>query len=305
MDDGAPTRDPRRPADPPDYEDLLADAPSRSSSPSTTRTRPPRCATRPARPATPRASSTRTARSTCTRSACSTHRPAIGMIGARPVLPVVPMFHANAWGCAHAPLFAGAELVLPGPQMTPPAIAAMLERGAGHDRPPACRRSGWACCRELDGRDLSSLRAILCGGSAVPKALSEAYREKLGHADPAGLGHDRDQPARRRSTARVQRVRRAGRGRAAPTCGPRQGIAAGRRRHRGSSSPDTLTELPWDDEATGELQVRGPWIAGRLLRRSSTREDSFTADGWLRTGDVGGDRPRTATSGSSTGPRTW
>ena len=135
------------------------------------------------------------------------------------MLPVVPMFHANAWGWGHAPLFAGAELVLPGPQMTPAAIAAMLEEErvtmtAGVPTIwmgllPRARRH--ATC--------PSLRAILCGGSAVPKALSEAYRAKLGHADPARLGDDRDQPARLDQRP-VHRVRRAVARTRRPTCGP-------------------------------------------------------------------------------------
>lgn len=95
------------------------------------------------------------------------------------VLPVVPLFHANAWGFAHSPLFAGAELVLPGPQMTPDRIAAMLaeERVTMTGGVPTI----WmGMLPLLDQHDLSGLRTILCGGSAVPKALSEAYKEKLG-----------------------------------------------------------------------------------------------------------------------------
>ena len=84
----------------------------------------------------------------------------------------------------------------------------------------------------------------------------------------------------------VQRVRRAVRGGGGGRAGP-----AGHRRRSGwtpgSSSPGTLTELPWDDKATGELQVRGPWIAGRLLRRRALARTRSPPDGWLRTGDVG------------------
>jgi len=103
----------------------------------------------------------------------------IGVMERDRLLPVVPMFHANAWGWGHAPLFAGAELILPGPQMTPAAIAAMLEEE--RVTMTAGVPTIWmGLLPELDGRDLSSLRAILCGGSAVPKALSEGYRAKLG-----------------------------------------------------------------------------------------------------------------------------
>ena len=95
------------------------------------------------------------------------------------VLPVVPMFHANAWGLAHAAVMAGAALAFPGPQMTPAAIAELIEDekvtlAAGVP-------TIWmGALDELVDRDTSSLRDILCGGSAVSKALSEAYREKLG-----------------------------------------------------------------------------------------------------------------------------
>ncbi|MFL6129570.1 MAG: long-chain fatty acid--CoA ligase [Mycobacteriales bacterium] len=198
------------------------------------------------------------------------------------VLPVVPMFHANCWGFAQAPLFAGAELVLPGPQMAPERIASMLEDEKVTFT--AGVPTIWmGMLAELDGRDLSRLRGILCGGSAVPKALSEAYRAKVGlpilHAwgmtetSPLGavnwmpsaydgLGEDELADARARQGI--------------PPVGVDARIV----------EPGTVTELPWDDKATGELQVRGPWIA-KAYYRDEQSTDSFTEDGWLRTGDVG------------------
>src|SRR5919109_5534613 len=95
------------------------------------------------------------------------------------ILPVVPMFHANSWGLAHAAVMAGSAFAFPGPQMTPKAIAQLMEDekvtlAAGVP-------TIWmGALDELEGRDVSALRAILCGGSAVPQALSEAYRERLG-----------------------------------------------------------------------------------------------------------------------------
>jgi fatty-acyl-CoA synthase len=198
------------------------------------------------------------------------------------VLPVVPMFHANAWGFAQSPLFAGAELVLPGPQMAPDKIIAMLEEEKV--TVTAGVPTIWmGMLPLLEGHDLSSLRTILCGGSAVPKALSEAYRAKLGkpilHAwgmtetSPLGSvnwmpsaydGFSEDELADLRARQGV------------PPVGVEARIV----------EPGTLNELPWDDKATGELQVRGPWIA-RAYYRTEPTGDSFTEDGWLRTGDVG------------------
>ena len=206
----------------------------------------------------------------------------IGVMERDRLLPVVPMFHANAWGWGHAPLFAGAELILPGPQMTPAAIAAMLEEE--RVTMAAGVPTIWmGLLPELDGRDLSSLRAILCGGSAVPKALSEGYRAKLGmpilHAwgmtetSPLGSINGRFSAYDGLSEQEAADVR------------ARQGIPPVGVDAR-IVEPGTLTELPWDDKATGELQVRGPWIAGDYYDVEHS-EDSFTPDGWLRTGDVG------------------
>ena len=206
----------------------------------------------------------------------------IGVMERDRLLPVVPMFHANAWGWGHAPLFAGAELILPGPQMTPAAIAAMLEEE--RVTMTAGVPTLWmGLLPELDGRDLSSLRAILCGGSAVPKALSEGYRAKLGmpilHAwgmtetSPLGSINGRFSAYDGLSEQEAADVR------------ARQGIPPVGVDAR-IVEPGTLTELPWDDKATGELQVRGPWIAADYYDVEHS-EDSFTPDGWLRTGDVG------------------
>ncbi len=87
------------------------------------------------------------------------------------ILPVVPMFHANAWGLAHAGVAVGADLVMPGPDLCGKAIADLIvdEQVTLAAGVPTI----WmAVLPELKGRDTSSLRAIPCGGSAVPKALS-------------------------------------------------------------------------------------------------------------------------------------
>ncbi len=95
------------------------------------------------------------------------------------ILPVVPMFHANAWGLAHSGVASGADLVMPGPDLSGPAIADLIveERVTVAAGVPTI----WMqVLPNLAGRDTSRLRAIPCGGSAVPKALSVAYREQLG-----------------------------------------------------------------------------------------------------------------------------
>jgi acyl-CoA synthetase (AMP-forming)/AMP-acid ligase II len=206
----------------------------------------------------------------------------IGMMERDRALPVVPMFHANAWGWGHAPLFSGTELVLPGPQMTPAAIASMLEQE--RVTMTAGVPTIWmGLLPELAGRDLSSLRAVLCGGSAVPKALSEAYREKIGMPILHAWGMTETSPL---GSINGSFSAYDGLGEAeAADVRARQGIAPVGVETR-IVEPGTLTELPWDDKATGELQVRGPWIAADYYAVEHSAE-SFTEDGWLRTGDVG------------------
>ena len=95
------------------------------------------------------------------------------------ILPVVPMFHANAWGLAHAGVATGADLIMPGPDLSGPAIADLVvdEKVTVAAGVPTI----WmGVLPLLEGRDTSSLRAIPCGGSAVPKALSEGYRQMTG-----------------------------------------------------------------------------------------------------------------------------
>ncbi|HEX5495381.1 MAG TPA: long-chain fatty acid--CoA ligase [Mycobacteriales bacterium] len=203
-------------------------------------------------------------------------------IGERDViLPVVPMFHANAWGLAQAPLFAGSDLVLPGPNMAPAAIADMLERE--RVTLTAGVPTIWiGMLPLLDDHDLSSLRTILCGGSAVPKALSEAYRVKLGipitqawgMTETSPLGSTNVLPRSYDDKSESERAEARAR-QGIPPVGVDIRIV----------EPGGTEELPWDDTATGELQVRGPWIA-RSYYNDDRSVDSFTADGWLRTGDV-------------------
>jgi fatty-acyl-CoA synthase len=196
-------------------------------------------------------------------------------------LPVVPKFHANAWGLCQAAVMAGASLAMPGANMQPKALAELME--SEKVTLAAGVPTIWmGVLGELDGRDLSSLREILCGGSAVPKSLSEAYREKTGHAILQAWGMTETSPVA--TTGRIKSTLldrsedeladlRAAQGLAIPLVDLR------------IVEPGTDDELPWDGEARGELQARGPWIAAGYYNDERSSE-SFTSDGWLRTGDV-------------------
>ncbi|HEY3142356.1 MAG TPA: long-chain fatty acid--CoA ligase [Acidimicrobiales bacterium] len=206
---------------------------------------------------------------------------AIGPRESDRVLPVVPMFHANAWGLAHAAVASGADLIMPGPDLSPKGIASLLE--AERVTVAAGIPTIWmGVLPELDGRDVSALRAIPCGGSAVPKVLSEAYREKIGLPILQAWGMTETSPvcssgaikstlAASLDDSELAELRTTV---GQPLFGVESRIAG----------PDG-SEQPWDGESSGELQVRGPWIASAYYNDDRS-PDSFTDDGWLKTGDV-------------------
>lgn len=208
----------------------------------------------------------------------------VDSLGAREsdvILPVVPMFHANAWGLAHAAVAAGSSLVMPGPDLSGKAIAELIvtERVTVAAGVPTI----WMqVLPELKGRDTSSLRAIPCGGSAVPKALSEAYREQLGLPILQAWGMTETSPIAAVCTLDADEAQLPVEDQAElrATVG-RISFAVECR----VVEPDTTTEVPWDGETSGELQCRGNWIAATYYHDERAGE-SFTSDGWLRTGDV-------------------
>ena len=208
----------------------------------------------------------------------------VDSLGAREsdvILPVVPMFHANAWGLAHAAVASGASLVMPGPDLSGKAIAQLIveEKVTVAAGVPTI----WmGVLPELKGRDTSSLRAIPCGGSAVPKALSEAYREQTGLPILQAWGMTETSPIA--STCTLS---------AADLLLPIEEQAELRTTVGQINfgvecrvvEPDTINPVAWDGETSGELQCSGPWIAANYYNDDRSAE-SFTSDGWLRTGDV-------------------
>ncbi|MEU4604731.1 long-chain fatty acid--CoA ligase [Kribbella sp. NPDC023972] len=205
----------------------------------------------------------------------------IGLAETDTVMPVVPMFHANAWGLAHAAPMAGASLVFPGPDMSPQGILKLLQEqevtlAAGVP-------TIWqGLLPLLEGVELPKLRRVPCGGSAVPMALSEAFREKLGRpilqawgmTETSPVATAAHVPARYEDLPEDKKARlRARQGQPLPGVEVR------------IVEPGSIKPLPWDDEATGELQVRGPWIAAEYYRPDDGVRLS-TEDGWMKTGDV-------------------
>ena len=196
-------------------------------------------------------------------------------------LPIVPMFHANAWGLAHAGVMMGSKFVLPGRFMDPLSIAKMMaeERVTVAAGVPTIW-IGLLSILERESFDLSALRAIYCGGSAVPKALIEALQRKnlnivqaWGMTETSPLASLSKLRSYQEDLPLDEQFRiRAKQGTMLPGVEFRV------------MNIETGQEVPSDSESYGELQVRGPWIARAYFK--DTESDAKFADGWLRTGDV-------------------
>ncbi|GAA1893429.1 long-chain fatty acid--CoA ligase [Actinomadura bangladeshensis] len=196
------------------------------------------------------------------------------------VMPIVPMFHVNAWGLPYAAMLAGADLVLPGPAMAPAALARQMARHrvtftAGV---PAIWRSVLPLLGDVD---VSALRMVLSGGSPVPDALARAWHEAAGVPLTSSWGMTETSP--------VVAVSRLGTVHDGLGLDDRRAVLA----TPGPSLPLTELRLVDDDGNTvehdgatpGELQAAGPTIASRYFG-ADPGEAGFTEDGWLRTGDV-------------------
>ena len=198
------------------------------------------------------------------------------------ILAVVPMFHANAWGLAYAGWLAGSDLLLPGRFLQ----AAPLARMIAEHRPTVAGAvpTIWNDLLTYVGQhptELSSLRLVACGGSAVPLSLMQRFEaehgvhivQAWGMTETSPLAAVAHVPAHTPDSERWTWRARTGR------------IAAGVNLRIVS---DEGVVLPWDGVSVGEIQVRGPWITGSYyLDDDPTR----FADGWLRTGDVASVEP--------------
>ncbi|HEX6947010.1 MAG TPA: long-chain fatty acid--CoA ligase [Acidimicrobiia bacterium] len=198
------------------------------------------------------------------------------------VLPVVPMFHAAAWGYPYMAVTRGAKLTYPGPDLSPQGLVNMFtgEKVTFSAGVPTV----WLGVKQyLEANPeirLSSIRAFLCGGSAVPRAMIEWYWNAQGIRVVQGWGMTETNPVASVALLKphmeswpledqLDRLETAG----IPVMGLQVKIV-----------DEVGEELPHDGESFGELLIRGPWIAGEYYKDDRTPQ-SFV-DGWLRTGDV-------------------
>jgi fatty-acyl-CoA synthase len=195
------------------------------------------------------------------------------------ILPIVPMFHANAWGLPYAALMAGAELLMPDRFMQAAPLARMVhtERPTVAGAVPTIWNDVLLHTEKDSGLDFSSLRLVVCGGSAVPRSLMEAFENRLGVTILQAWGMTETSPmasvARPAVTAGPADAWRMRATQGRPVCGVEMRIVG-----------DDGTPQPRDGQAVGELEVRGPWVTGSYHQ---VDDDARFHDGWLRTGDVG------------------
>jgi fatty-acyl-CoA synthase len=184
------------------------------------------------------------------------------------VMPVVPMFHVNAWGLPYIATTAGARLVLPGPRMTPGDLAELI--AAENVTFTAGVPTIWQGMMRLDpAPDLSSLKEIVCGGSAVPESLIRGFEERFGVPIVQAWGMTETSPL-----ASISRL--------GPDAPGDEDERFKLRATQGRVVP--LMDFTIDEESGGELLVRGPWVASAYYQDDSQTEKF--EDGWLRTGDV-------------------
>jgi fatty-acyl-CoA synthase len=198
------------------------------------------------------------------------------------ILPAVPMFHVNAWGLPYSCTLAGAKQVLPGPMVIGKPLAELLEaeRVTSAAGVPTIWSFLYQALKEQT-YDLSSLHTILVGGAACSRAMMENFERDFGIRVLHAWGMTETSPI-----GTVSRLKSAMESwTAEEQLGVRlkQGIPVAGVEARILGERDE--DLPRDGQHSGELVVRGPWIA-RSYYQSPGTEGSFTADGWFRTGDM-------------------
>ena len=194
------------------------------------------------------------------------------------VLPIVPMFHANAWGLPYAAWMSGADLLMPDRFLQ----AEPLCRFMTAERPTMSGAVPTVWNEVLrhavaENVDLTFFRVVACGGAPVPRTLMQAFQERLGVRVVQAWGMTETSPlgaiaeAPKQATEAEEWTWRAKTGRVVPGMEIRVVAEDG-------------TVLPADGESVGEFEARGPWVTGAYYKGEDT---SRFNDGWLRTGDVG------------------
>ena len=203
----------------------------------------------------------------------------IGLQAGDVILPVVPMFHVNAWGIPYASLMAGLKLVMPGPGLDGSSLHELIT-GEGVTYALGVPTVWLNLLAHVDGNglDFGSLRYTLVGGAALSRKIVEGYekhgvktRQGWGMTEMSPLGTVNFDPPGFYDRPHDERIKtQLQQGQAVPLVDMRL-------------VDDDGNVLPWDGESDGHLQVRGPWILSSYYK---AEKPTLTADGWFDTGDV-------------------
>jgi fatty-acyl-CoA synthase len=199
------------------------------------------------------------------------------------ILPVVPLFHVNAWGIPYSALMVGAKLVLPGPKMGDGQVLYELlesEQVTTALGVPTIWSTLLQYCSKT-GKRLDTLQRTCIGGAAVPESMIREFRDKHGVVVNQGWGMTETSPLGTCNTPKA----------GMESLSPDEQIRLRTKAGRGIFGvemriiDDSGNELPWDGLAFGTLQVRGPWVCSDYFRLEGQSETH--RDGWFDTGDVG------------------
>ena len=197
-------------------------------------------------------------------------------------LPVVPMFHVNAWGLPYTGPLVGAKLVFPGPGLDGASLYELIEG--------ECVESvsgvptvwlGLIQYMRQGKRRFSTLKHATVGGAACPNAILETLTQEFGLQVIHGWGMTEMSPVGTINTPKAKHA----------SLSAEQKLELGIKQGRPPYGVDIRIvggdgrELPRDGKSAGDVQVRGPWIMRRYYRNEGG--DPLTPDGWLPTGDVG------------------
>lgn len=204
----------------------------------------------------------------------------VGLSEMDTAMPVVPMFHVNAWGMPFATTWFGAKQVLPGPMPTPQVLAQLI------DDYEVTTTAGvptiWlGLLKELESGNYSmkSLRNILCGGSAAPKSMIKTFETKYNIPFLHAYGMTETSPLV--TVSRLKSYQHSVEAEERLELRSRQGMVVPGIEIRAINKNGDIVR---DGEDMGELLIRGPWIADQYYK--DDRSGEAFHDGWLHTGDV-------------------
>ena len=220
-------------------------------------------------------------RSTVIHSMMANQPDALGLGSRDVVLPVVPMFHANAWSIPYGALMCGAKLVMPGQNLDGASVYELLStEGVTFT---AAVPTVWLMLLqylEKEGKTLPDLKRVVIGGSAAPRAMIETFQRKYGVQVVHAWGMTETSPLGTLGQLRAGMEKLSEDERITVQCKQGRGIFGIEMK----ITDDENRELPRDGKVFGRLKVRGPWVVREYLKGEGGKV--LDDDGWFDTGDV-------------------